>query len=115
MEELKLNIYADDGKTLVKTYTAKDYNVAFGVVRRLMKLLDLEKLNNNADILKLIVNAWDELEKVLSGYFPDVQDDEWDRVSMDEIVVLIIAIATNVVKKVASVPTDGTQKKIASN
>lgn len=115
MEELKLNIYADDGKTLEKTYTAKDYNVSFGVVRRLMKLLNLEKMSSKADVLKVIVNAWGELEKVLSGYFPDVQDDEWDRVSMNEIVVLIIDIATNIVSKVGSVPTDGTQKKIESN
>lgn len=115
MSNLILNIYADDGVTVTKTYKAKDYNVPFGVVRRLMKLLNIEKMENKTDVLKVIVSAWDEFEKVLSGFFPDVQDEEWDNVSMDEIVSLVIAIATNIVEKVASTPSDGTQKKIASN
>lgn len=106
--ELKLNIYANDGKTVEKTYTAKEYTVTFGVVRKFMKLIDIEKIEDKTELLNIIVGAWSEFESVLSGYFPEVKEEEWDRVSLEEIVDLIIDIAMDIVSKVAKIPT---QKK----
>lgn len=107
--ELKLNIYAKDGKTIEKTYTAKDYNIQFGTIRKFMKLMNIEKIEDRTEVLNLLVSTWDEFETVLSGFFPDVQEDEWDRVSLEEIVDLIIDIAMSIVSKIAKIPT---QKKM---
>ena len=108
--ELKLNIYTKDGKTIEKTYTAKDYNIQFGTIRKFMKLMNIEKMENRTEVLNLLVSTWDEFETILSGFFPDVQEEEWDRVSLEEIVDLIIDIAMNILSKIAKIPT---QKKMA--
>jgi hypothetical protein len=113
MADIKLNIYAEDGKTIEKTYIAKDYNVPFGVVRKLMKLMEIEKLESTSEIVKIIVNAWDKFEVVLNGFFPDVTEEEWDKVPLEEISTLIIDIAINIVAKVSEIPTDSNQKKMA--
>lgn len=107
--ELKLNIYDEDGKTIEKTYISKDYNVSFGVIRKFMKLMNIDKLENKTEVLSLIMGAWEQFATVLSGFFPDVQEDEWDRVSLEEIVDLIIDIAMSIVSKIAKIPT---QKKM---
>ena len=107
--DLKLNIYAKDGKTIEKTYKAKEYNVSFGVIRKFMKLVSIEKIEDKTELLNIIMSAWNEFENVLSSFFPEVTDEEWDRVSLEEIVDLIINIAMQIVNKVAKIPT---QKKI---
>lgn len=107
--DLKLNIYAKDGKTIEKTYKAKDYNVSFGVIRKFMKLMNIDKLENKTEVLSLVMGAWEQFEVVLSGFFPDVQEEEWDRVSLEEIVDLVMNIAMNIVSKIAKIPT---QKKM---
>ncbi|MEE7582510.1 MAG: hypothetical protein UDO63_04765 [Oscillospiraceae bacterium] len=107
--ELKLNIYANDGKTIEKTYVAKDYNVSFGVIRKFMKLMNIDKLENKTEVLSLVMGAWEQFEVVLSGFFPDVQEEEWDRVSLEEIVDLVMNIAMNIVSKIAKIPI---QKKM---
>lgn len=107
--ELKLNIYAKDGKTIEKTYIAKDYTVSFGIIRKFMKLMNIEKMEDKMEVLNLVMGAWEQFETILSGFFPDVQEDEWDRVSLEEIVDLIIDIAMSIVSKIAKIPT---QKKM---
>lgn len=111
MNELKVNIYAEDGKTIEKTYIAKDYNVSFGTVRKFMKLMNVGKIESRTEVLTLVLSAWEQFETVLGGFFPDVQDDEWDRVSLEEIVDLVIDIAKVVLSKVAKIPT---QKKMGN-
>ena len=107
--ELKLNIYAKDGKTIEKTYISKDYNVSFGIIRKFMKLINIEKMEDKMEVLNLVMGAWEQFETVLSGFFPEVTEDEWDRVSLEEIVDLIIDIAMSIVSKIAKIPT---QKKM---
>lgn len=107
--ELKLNIYAKDGKTIEKTYISKDYNVSFGIIRKFMKLMNIEKMEDKMEVLNLVMGAWEQFEVVLSGFFPDVQEEEWDRVSLEEIVDLVMDIAMSIVSKISKIPA---QKKM---
>lgn len=107
--ELKLNIYANDGKTIEKTYISRDYNISFGIIRKFMKLMNIDKLENKTEVLSLIMGAWEQFEAVLNGFFPDVQEEEWDRVSIEEIVDLVMDIAMGIVSKIAKIPA---QKKM---
>lgn len=104
--DFTLNVYADDGVTIAKTYKAGAYDLRFGTVRKLMKLLKVEDMNDTAELFKTIYNAWDEIKAVLDKVFPGVTDDDWDNVKVKELFPTIIGIAKFSVSELFGIPTD---------
>ena len=65
--ELKLNIYK--GKTIEKTYKAETFDIMFGTVEDLLNIIDLEKLNSDTEIAKLIIKVFPLLKPLLKDVF----------------------------------------------
>lgn len=107
MDNLILNVYADDGKTVAKVCKASTYDLMFGTVMKLMELLKIEDMGNQAEMLRTIYNAWGEIQTVLTAVFPDVADDDWQHVKVKELLPLIIKIAKYSVSEMFAIPTDG--------
>lgn len=103
---MELNIYKIDGKTVARTVKASRFDLTFGTVDRLMSLLKLEKSNTNSELLKTIFSAWSELKEVLSEVFPDVSDDEWQRVKIKELMPLVIEIAEFALYEAMGIPSE---------
>ena len=53
MGELILNVYDDEDK-VVKTSKAEIVDLKFGSIRRLMKLLNIDDMNNTAELFKTV-------------------------------------------------------------
>ena len=64
--ELKLNVY-DEEDNIVKTVTAEAMELRFGSIRSLMKLLNIDDINDTAQLLKVVYGAWEQLTKILNG------------------------------------------------
>ena len=77
----------------------------FGTVRRLMALFDYKNLDN-ATLLSLIFEEWNDLVSILSEAFPDMENDDWDHVKMKELLIVIKNIAVVAIKDMLSIPTD---------
>ena len=107
MNDLILNIYADDGKTVVKVCKSATYDLMFGTVMKLMELLKVEDMDNQAEMLRTIYGAWGEIQTVLSAVFPDVSAADWQHVKVKELLPLIIKIAKYSVSEMFAIPTDG--------
>ncbi len=89
-----------------KEFKAVAYEIPFGTVRKLMELLKVEDMNNQAQLLKAIAGAWDEVMDVLKNVFPDVTDDEFDKATTREILRVVIEIAKFAVADVFIIPTE---------
>ena len=105
MEELILNVYADDG-SIDKTYKASTYDLMFGTVMKLMELLKIEELDDQVEMLRTIYGAWNEIQTVLTGVFPQATADDWNHVKVKELLPLIVSIAKYSVKEMFTIPTD---------
>lgn len=103
---LKLNVYDSTGKKIVKTCSAETYDIMFGTVNALMKLLKIEELDNQLELLKIIANAWDEVTNVLNSVFPSMTAEDWNHVKVKEIVPVIINIAKFTLSETMSIPSD---------
>ena len=101
---LVLKIYDKSGKTLEKSYEASTYDLMFGTVMNLMELLKIEDMDNQAQMLKTIYNAWGEIRTVLAGVFPEVTEDEWKRVRVKELMPLVLDIAKYAVTEMFVIP-----------
>lgn len=103
--ELKLNVYDDENK-VVKTATAEVMELKFGSIRSLMKLLNIDDINDTAQLLKVVYGAWEQLTKILNGCFPEMTDEDWDNVKVSELVVILVAILKYSFTQMLSIPTD---------
>ena len=105
MGELILNVYDDEDK-VVKTSKAEIVDLKFGSIRRLMKLLNIDDMNNTAELFKTVYSAWDQITRVLNSCFPDMTDDDWDNVKVSELMPVLISILKYSFTKILDIPTD---------
>lgn len=103
--ELKLNVY-DDENNVVKTATAEVMELKFGSIRSLMKLLNIDDINDTAQLLKVVYGAWEQLTKILNSCFPEMTDEDWDNVKVSELVIVLVAILKYSFTQMLSIPTD---------
>lgn len=105
MEELKIRVY-DDDDNIVKEVTAKNATIRFGAVRQMMKLLKIDDLDNTSDLLNVVLDAWDELTKILCKFFPEMTEDDWDNVNINELVPVVFVLLKNTFRETLKIPND---------
>lgn len=103
--ELKINVY-DDEDNIVKTATAELVEIRFGAIRKLMKLLNVENIEDTSELLKTVYGAWEQLTKLLNGCFTDMTDEDWDNVKISELMPVILAILKYSFTQMLTIPTD---------
>lgn len=103
--DITIKVYEKDKKTVKKECKADTVDLEFGTVRRLMALFDYKNLDN-ATLLSMIFEEWNDLVSILSEAFPDMENDDWDHVKMKELLTVIKNIAVVAIKDMLSIPTD---------
>lgn len=109
MENLVLNVY-DDENNVVKTVEATAISIKFGVVRQLMKLLKIDDVSDTAELFKVILDAWDEITKVLNSCFPEMTEEDWDNVRIDELIPTVVELLKGSFSLMLTIPQSGAEK-----
>lgn len=91
MNEIKVNVYNDDNE-VVKTYTASAAKIKFGTIRAIMALLNVESINDTSELLKTVYGAWGQLVRLLNNCFPEMTEEEWDNVPVEEVYLVVMSI-----------------------
>lgn len=105
MEDLILRVY-DDENNVVKEAKAGLVELKFGSIRSLMKLLNIEDITDTAELLKTVYAAWEQLTKILNGCFPEMTDEDWDNVKVNELIPVLVDILKYSFTQILSIPTD---------
>lgn len=103
--ELKLNVY-DKENNVVKTCKAQIVEIKFGSIRRLMKLLNVDDINDTMELLKVVYGAWDQLTKILDEVFPGMEESDWDNVKLNELIPILMVILKDSFAAMLTIPTD---------
>ena len=101
--ELKITVY-DDDDNVVKECKAQTIDIKFGQVAAIMELLDVENIESNSELLKTVHRAWKQLKKILAKIFPDMKDDDWDYISVKELLPVVIAILKDSFSEMMTIP-----------
>ena len=88
----------------MKECTAQTVDVKFGQVSAIMELLDVESVEDSMQLMRMINKAWKQLIKILSKIFPDMEDDDWNNVSLKELLPVLILILKDSFKEMMSIP-----------
>lgn len=103
---MKINIYDKTGKEVIKSYEAQTVDLMFGTVRNLFNLLKVDKVENDVQLAKTILNAWDEVVNILGNVFPEITDDEWNFVKVKELLPVVIHIVKDTFSAIGKIPTE---------
>ena len=100
-----LNVYDVEGN-VVKTVEAENLDIEFGHIRSIMKLLDVDNINDTWALLKTVYSAWDKLTEVLSQVFPDMEEEDWEHVKIKELVPELLQIVRDSFAEILTIPTE---------
>ena len=106
MDDITLKVYASDMEQVEKECVANTVTIPFGIVRKFMKLFNVDTLNDTTEILKIVMNSWDEVLEILQRIFPEIQENEWDRVDIKELVSVLFQLMKKMAKELLAIPTD---------
>lgn len=100
-----LNVYDVEGN-VIKTVEAENLDIEFGHIRSIMRLLDVDNINDTWALLKTVYSAWDKLTEVLSQVFPDMEDEDWEHVKIKELVPELLEIVRDSFAEILTIPTE---------
>lgn len=112
-EIITLDIYEDeDFEVLKRTATAKNRKIGYGLIMKLVELMDFKGVEdlNNEEALPVVLSSYRSINKVLRRVFPDVTDDEWDCVTREDVMKAVGQIIAYMGSEVATIPTTGDPK-----
>ena len=100
-----LNVYDVEGN-VIKTVEAENLDIEFGHIRSIMRLLDVDNINDTWALLNTVYSAWDKLTEVLSQVFPDMEDEDWEHVKIKELVPELLQIVRDSFAEILTIPTE---------
>ena len=103
--ELTLKVYDNKGN-VVKESKAKTTKIKFGVVRAIAKLMKVDSVGDSAELVRTVTDTWDQLTGLLETCFPDISDDDWDNVDLEEVVLVLWMILKDLIVKILSIPKE---------
>lgn len=105
-KEVRLNVYESDWKTVKKEVVAEPGKIPFGLVRKVMKILKIEEVKSTEEIINLVMEMWEDVVKVLSIVFPEMDEKDWDYVDTKEIIDALVKMLKHYFKGLISLPTE---------
>lgn len=106
MKNITINVYESDMKTVKKTLIAREYDLSFGTIRKLMKLLKIENAADSFELLQIIDNAWEEITEILDTVFDEATEDDWNFVKLKELLPALVAITKYSLSAALKIPTE---------
>ena len=92
MAEITLKIYDRETKEIAKTYTVDSIDLMFGTVEDILNVIDIDKLGDQTEVVKMIVKGWQQLKPFLKDVFPGLTDDDIKGVKINEMIPVFMQI-----------------------
>lgn len=96
--ELRLNIYSKERnketgkKEIVKTYITDEYDLMYGTIEDVLTIFDMEQMNDNSAMLKMVIKFMDQLKPLLKDVFFGLTDEELKCIKVKELVPVVVGI-----------------------
>lgn len=87
--DLKLNVYKNN-KEIEKTYTATEYDLMWGTMEDLTTAIDLNKINDEVEVGKMVIKVLPQIKPLLKQIFPGLTDEEIRRTKVKELIPIFI-------------------------
>jgi hypothetical protein len=86
--QLILNVYDPETKLVAKQYRAETVDIMFGTVEDIIDIVDVDKLDDNMELAKILIISMKKLKPLLKEVFTGVTDEELKNTSIKELIPL---------------------------
>ena len=108
MSEITLNIYGNRGrKAPTKVLSCDGYDLMLGTVEDFMDIIDLDKIDDDKEVLKMVVKGYGQLKPLLKDIFDDLNDEDFKGIKIVELVSVIIDLAKSIALSLNILKGDG--------
>lgn len=108
MAMITLNIYSAEDKSVIeKTYETDGYDLMLGTVEDFMEIIDVDKLDDNMELFKMVMAGYGQLKPLIKDVFPGLTDDEYKRIKVNDLVNTIFQLGTAVIESIAHLNSQG--------
>ena len=97
--ELTLNIYGKNNE-VKKTYKASEFDLMWGTIEDLVNCIDIDKIDDNVAIGKMILHVLPQLKPLLKQIFPGLTDSEIRCTKVKELVPIFLNAFTYAFKEI---------------
>ena len=89
---MKLTVYKERSQTEIdKVYEVDNYDLMYGTVEDILAILDeIDDLNDDSNLLRLVQKHRSKVNDLLFDIFPDLTDEELKRTKVKELVPVFI-------------------------
>lgn len=98
--QLVLNIYDPVTKLISKQHTAETVDIMFGTVEDIIEVIDVEKLSDNMEWVKVVTVSMKKLKPLLKEVFVGVTDEELKNTKVKELIPLFINILRYMISEI---------------
>lgn len=91
MSTIKLNVYKNR-KEIEKTYEVEGYDLFYGTVEDFIKVIDVDKINDDVEIIKMVIGCLDQVKPLLLDVFEGLSEEELKRTKVKEIIPCIVKV-----------------------
>ena len=102
---IKLNVY-DENENILKTVEAHLIDIRFGTIKKLLKVLEIEQIDDTSELFKTLYSSWKAVTTILSRVFPQMEEDDWDGVKLSELLPVLLAIFRGSFAQLSNIPVD---------
>ena len=96
---LEINVYDEKGN-VTKTSKAQAFDLEFGTIRKLMRLVNIRETKSTYDLLCNVNDSWDEITRILSLCFRDMEDSDWEHIKIKELLPVLMDIVKMTVQEI---------------
>ena len=98
MSEITLNIYKSGNVKAepIKTYTTDGYDLMLGTVEDFIEIIDLDKIDDEKELIKMVVKGYDKLKPLLKDIFTGLTDEDMRGIKVSELVLTVIQIGHSI-------------------
>ena len=97
--KITLNIMDnEDKKKIGKVYEADGYDLLMGTVEDFMDIIDVDKINDRMELMKMVIKCMDQIKPLIKDVFPELTDEEFKLVRVNDLVNTIGLIGASVVE-----------------
>lgn len=102
---IKLNVY-DENDIVIKSVQAHFVDIRFGTIKKLLAILEVDNIEDSAELLKVLYSSWKSVTNILDKVFPDMTEEDWDGVKLTELLPAVYSILKGSFTHILSIPTD---------
>lgn len=99
MSLITLKIHdAADKRKIAKTLTTEGYELMLGTIEDFLNVIDLDKVDNQGEVAKMVVKGYRQIKPLLKDIFPDLTDEDYRNVSLNDMIGAVMEMGTAIIE-----------------